>query len=75
MASFFTPVSQKPTEAVQWSERAPNADAVTTLLVARYKPKDVAAVTTVQDSPKVAAFDMVGIVFCFKFCISLKSHA
>lgn len=58
MASFFTPVSQKPKEAVQWSERAHDENAVATLLVAKYEPEESPGQTGVK-CDKVAAFDMV----------------
>ena len=65
VASFFTPVSQKPPEKVIWHERAANPDTPKTLLVGRYFPP-IGDSQISNSSPditrkrrKVAAFDFV----------------
>jgi bifunctional polynucleotide phosphatase/kinase len=62
VASFFTPVSQKPPEKIKWQERAFSDDLPNTLLVGKYVPAN--ASISAQDAKekkmkKVAAFDFV----------------
>ncbi|CAI4211651.1 unnamed protein product [Parascedosporium putredinis] len=57
VASFFTPASQKPKDKTIWTERGPDEDTPTSLLVARYEPDEK------PDEPankrrKIAAFDL-----------------
>lgn len=62
VASFFTPVSQKPKDRTTWTERSPDADSPATLLVAKYVPEQ--APTSGEDGKptakrrKIAAFDL-----------------
>ncbi|EAA30326.3 PNK3P-domain-containing protein [Neurospora crassa] len=62
VASFFTPVSQKPKDRTTWTEKSPDADSPATLLVAKYVPEgsptnDESVNTTVKRR-KIAAFDL-----------------
>ena len=57
VATFFTPTSQKPKEKTTWTERAPNDDAPSTLLVGKYEPEKVEPPLKRR---KIAAFDLVG---------------
>ncbi|KAJ4405437.1 DNA kinase/phosphatase Pnk1 [Neurospora sp. IMI 360204] len=62
VASFFTPVSQKPKDRTTWTERSPDADSPATLLVAKYVPEraptsDELGKPTVKRR-KIAAFDL-----------------
>ncbi|KAK3949580.1 PNK3P-domain-containing protein [Pseudoneurospora amorphoporcata] len=62
VASFFTPVSQKPKDRTTWTERSPDADSPATLLVAKYVPeqapaRDEAGKPTAKKN-KIAAFDL-----------------
>jgi len=64
VASFFTPMSQKPPEKIIWQERAPNDDTPKTLLVGKYEPSDMSNSGQTSQSyaakrRKVAAFDFV----------------
>jgi bifunctional polynucleotide phosphatase/kinase len=63
VASFFTPVSQKPPERTLWQERGPGEDSPNTLLVGRYEPEYSEAYKssgeTAQQRCKIAAFDFV----------------
>jgi bifunctional polynucleotide phosphatase/kinase len=59
VASFFTPASQKPKERTTWTERAPDEDSPTTLLVGRYAPENEEE--PAQKRRKIAAFDLVGL--------------
>jgi bifunctional polynucleotide phosphatase/kinase len=64
VASFFTPLSQKPPEKIVWQERAPNDDMPSTLLIGKYSPTSKLSSVVKDGSPatkrqKVAAFDFV----------------
>jgi len=59
VASFFTPSSQKPKDAMQWSERSPGQGLPATLLVGQYQP-EWKSETYPPKLDKIAAFDMVG---------------
>jgi hypothetical protein len=60
VASFFTPISQKPPEKTLWHERAPDDDTPSTLLVGRYEPDNKERqLAPRQPRRKVAAFDFV----------------
>ncbi|KAK3388743.1 PNK3P-domain-containing protein [Sordaria brevicollis] len=56
VASFFTPVSQKPKDRTSWVEKSPDADSPATLLVAKYVPEK--APTSHVKRRKIAAFDL-----------------
>ncbi|OTB04071.1 hypothetical protein M426DRAFT_262551 [Hypoxylon sp. CI-4A] len=57
VASFFTPTSQKPKDRTKWTERAPDDDALPTLLVGRYEPENVEEADR-KKRRKIAAFDL-----------------
>jgi len=63
VASFFTPISQKPPEKVKitWQERGANDDTPPTLLVGKYEPSGHSSPSPVAGTKrrKVAAFDFV----------------
>ncbi|KAK4145074.1 polynucleotide kinase 3 phosphatase-domain-containing protein [Dichotomopilus funicola] len=59
VANFFTPASQKPKDRTIWSERAPDEDSPTTLLVAKYTPEGAPGSAGTPAPPrKIAAFDL-----------------
>lgn len=70
VASFFTPASQKTPEKTLWSERAPNNDTPSTLLVGRYVKEDplrpTIPVRGEKPKTKIAAFDFVRAVHNLK---------
>ena len=57
VASFFTPVSQKPKDRTTWSERSPDENSPATLLVGKYVPEGVQGQPPVKRR-KIAAFDL-----------------
>lgn len=57
MASFFTPISQKPKDRTTWSERAVDPQSRATLLVAKHEPEGTETDPSAQRR-KVIAFDL-----------------
>ncbi|PKS12283.1 hypothetical protein jhhlp_001583 [Lomentospora prolificans] len=57
VATFFTPTSQKPKDKTTWTERAPDDDTPTSLLVGRYVP-DGKTEDPASKRRKIAAFDL-----------------
>ncbi|RDA96038.1 hypothetical protein CP533_5935 [Ophiocordyceps camponoti-saundersi (nom. inval.)] len=56
--SFFTPISQKPKNATEWSSRAEEASGPPTLLVGRHTVEGGESETDGRDRKKIAAFDL-----------------
>jgi len=63
VASFFTPTSSKPHNKIAWTERAPDRDTASTLLVGKYQPlydsTSLKSVSLVEKRRKIVAFDFV----------------